>query len=453
MKLDRIISDGKVAVAIVGIGYVGLPNALLFARRGLKVIAADINPRISRLTNKGISHINDPMLKKEVPRIWKTGRLVAMTNIAAATTAADVIIISVPTPAESGLPDMRFVKNSCRQIGRGLDKEKQRLIILESTVYPGACREVLKPILENSSGLTCGKDFFLAHCPERMNPGDKIHTIDRVARVVGGIDKKSAQLAEVLYKRVIQAPIFRCSSIETAELIKLVENTQRDINIAYINEIAQLCEKLSLDVYEVLDAAATKWNFYRVAPGPGVGGHCIPNNPYYILKVARRLGYEPKTILTARQVNDAMPRHVVSLIKDGLAELSRPLRGAKILMLGVAYKPNIDDVRQAPSRAIAAMLRKAGGPLLIHDPHVNAVNMAKVHKRVAKKLAAGLRGADCVVLVTPHNEYKKLRLRWLRRAIGKRAVLVDCHNTFSPEAVARAGLVYRGIGRKLRGAA
>jgi nucleotide sugar dehydrogenase len=431
-------------LCIVGVGYVGLPNALLFAEKGYRVIAADINPRIVELTNKGISHINDPILKKEVPKIWRTGRLKATTNIIEAVSRSDAVIISVPTPAERGLPDLTAVKNSCSDIAKGL--KKGSLVVLESTVYPGVCRNIIRPILEKGSGLVCGKGFYLAHCPERMNPGDSSHTIKNTPRIVGGIDSKSADMAYKLYKSVIDAEIFRVSSLEAAEMVKLVENTQRDINIAYMNEIAIICEKLGLDVKEIINACATKWNFYKVWPGPGVGGHCIPNNPWYIIKKAVEIGYNPKLIRTARAVNEEMPDHVVELIRDGLKAIGKDIRSSKIAILGVAYKADVDDVRQAPSRAIVSKLKRMGADVWIHDPKVGQNNMLKVHNKIMKNLSE-LKSCDCIVFVTDHSEYKKIKINGIKRLVGKKAVLVDTRFIFNPKDVKKAGFVYKGVGR------
>jgi nucleotide sugar dehydrogenase len=232
--------------------------------------------------------------------------------------------------------------------------------------------------------------------------------VQKTPRIVGGFNDESGKIAKTLYESIIDASIMQVSTLDTAELVKLVENTQRDLNIAYINEIALICEKIGVDVKEIIAACKTKWNFYPAMPGPGVGGHCLPNNPYYILKRAEEKGFHPRLIMLGRQVNDSMQYHVVDLIADALNELGKPIKGTKIALLGVSYKANVDDVRQAPSRVIAEELRKKGANLVITDPHVNEVNMKKVHDKVVS-LEEALK-CECLVFLCGHDEYKKLDL-------------------------------------------
>lgn len=433
--LEKIKSK-KAVVCVVGVGYVGLPNAVLFADQGYHVIAADITPRIVDLTNKGESHINDPVLNKSVPRVFATGRLKAMQDVKKAASESDVIIISVPTPAESGEPDLTFVKNACTSVAHGL--KKGSLVVIESTVYPGVCREIVKPLIEKESGLKCGKEFFLAHCPERLNPGDNEHNVLVTPRVVGGVDAESGDVVKALYESVVDAKITLVSNADTAELSKLVENTQRDVNIAFISEMALVCEKIGVDVKEILEACSSKWNFYKVKPSAGVGGHCLPNNPYYILKAAQGKGFYPSLMMAARKLNDSMPFHTVDLIEVALNDVGKPLKGSTIAVMGVAYKENVDDVRQAPSRVVIPELLKRGAKVVAVDPYVNEVNMAKVHdKRVGVDEALG---ADCVVFLVAHDEFKKIKPTQIKaKAIVDAAFLFD-RKDFPGKAYKRIGL-------------
>ncbi|MBS3070654.1 nucleotide sugar dehydrogenase [Candidatus Micrarchaeota archaeon] len=432
---DKIKSK-RAVVCIVGVGYVGLPNAVLFADKGFNVIAADVSERIVELTNKGVSHINDPVLNKSVPRVFATGRLKAMRDVTAAAKQSDVIIISVPTPAEKGEPDLSFVEKACTSVAKGL--KRGSLVIVESTVYPGACRTFVKPLLEKESGLECGKDFFLAHCPERLNPGDNEHNVMVTPRVVGGVDEKSGDAAKALYESVVDARIVLVSNADTAELSKLVENTQRDVNIAYINEIAVVCEKTGIDVKEIIEACSSKWNFYRTKPSAGVGGHCLPNNPYYILKASQAKGFYPTLIMTARKLNDSMPLHTADLIENALKESGKDIGKSTVAIMGVAYKENVDDVRQAPSRVIIPELLKRGAKVEICDPYVNEANMAKVHSSVTT--AEKALGADCVVFLVAHDEFKKIAPSQVKaKAVVDAAFLFD-KNDFAGKAYKRVGM-------------
>ena len=405
MELIEKIARKKAVICIVGVGYVGLPNAVSFVEKGFTVIAADANPAVVEKTNKGESHINDPVLKKSVPKAFATGRLKATMKVAEAARESDVIIISVPTPTKQNLPDLGFIESSCKEIAKGLGKGK--LVVLESTVYPSVCNEVIRPILEKGD-LKCGKDFFLAHCPERMNPGDSEHAVNTTPRIVGGFDAQSGKLAKALYESIIDAKIMQVSSLDAAELVKLVENTQRDLNIAYINEIALICERIGVDVKEIIEACKTKWNFYHAMPGPGVGGHCLPNNPYYILKRAEEKGFHPRLIMLGRQVNDSMMHHVVELVEGAFKEMGKGIKGSRIALMGVAYKANVDDVRQAPSRVIAEELRTLGADLLVCDPYVNEANMRKVHDKPVS-IEEALK-SECLVFLVAHDEFKKIDL-------------------------------------------
>lgn len=421
MSLIDKIKQKKATICIVGVGYVGLPNAVSFVEKGFTVIAADASQRVVDLTNAGKSHINDPALNESVPKAFATGRLNATQDVATATKKSDVVIISVPTPTKGNQPDLTYIENASHDISRGLTKDK--LVILESTVYPSTCNAVIKPILE-ASGLKCGKDFLLAHCPERLNPGDNEHSVKKTHRIVGGFDEQSGKTAKTLYEQIIDANIMQVSSLDTAELVKLVENTQRDLNIAYMNEIALICEKIGVDVKEIITACKTKWNFYPAMPGPGVGGHCLPNNPYYILKRAEEKGFHPRLIMLGRQVNDSMQYHTIELISEALNEIGKPIKGTRIALLGVSYKANVDDVRQAPSRVIAEELRKRGANLVITDPHVNEANMKKVHHKTVS-LEEALQ-AECLVFLCNHDEYKKIDLNKTKaKAVVDTAFLFD----------------------------
>jgi len=428
------IQRKNATITVVGAGYVGLPTALLFAETGYFVIAADTSERVVTLTNQGISHINDPELNQRVPKAHASGRLRATLDVTDAVRQSDAVLICVPTPAENHAPDLSFVQKSGAAIGAGLKPET--LVVLESTVYPGVTENVLGGILQEKSGLKKGKDFFLAHCPERLNPGDSHHTIDNTPRIVGGINSDSLEAAKALYESA-GLKMHGVPDMHTAEMVKLVENTQRDVNIAFINEMALLCERIGVDVQQLVEACGTKWNFYKLLPSAGVGGHCLPNNPYYIAKRAQEVGFEPTLMMTARRRNDEMPLHVVELLEAGLAQAGRNLKDSTVALVGVAYKANVDDVRQAPSRTIAEALRHKGANFVITDPYVNAANLQKVHDR-AVPLQDALQ-ADAVVFLCAHDAYKDIRPQDV-----KAAVVVDTAFLFSPSQFSQ---IFKGVGR------
>ncbi len=422
MSFLEKIKEKTAVITVVGAGYVGLPTALLFCERGFSVIAADTNERIVRLTNQGISHINDPELNERVPKAKQSGRLRAMQDVTAAVRESDAVLICVPTPAENHAPDLTYVKQSAEAIGAGI--KKGSVVVLESTVYPGVTENVLGALIEKKSGLQKGTDFFLAHCPERLNPGDTQHKIDNTPRIVGGINAASLEAAKALYESA-GLKMHAVPDMHTAEMVKLVENTQRDVNIAFINEMALLCERIGVDVKQLVDACGTKWNFYKLLPGPGVGGHCLPNNPYYIAQRAKEVGFDPELMLMARRRNDGMPLHVVELLEKGLKDAGRSLKDSKVALVGVAYKANVDDVRQAPSRTIAEALRKKGANFVITDPYVNDANLKKVHDR-AVSLEEALK-ADAVVFLCAHDAYKSIKPQDVRAP-----VVIDTTFLFSP---------------------
>ncbi len=443
MNLIEKIRSKEANICIVGAGYVGLPNAILFADKGFEVTALDVCKEVVNAINHGKSHIREKIIIQGLEKAHKNGlKAELVENAAQALENADVIVVSVPTPSKEKEPDLTHLKQATENISKYLNKEK--IIIIESTVSPTNCRKVVKPILEKT-GKKCGKDFYLAHCHERVNPGDVNHTIELVPRVVGGIDEKSSVIAEEVYKQVLDAQVIRVSNADTAELIKLVENTQRDINIAFVNEVALLCEKIGVNSKEVIDGASTKWNFYRVFPGPGVGGHCLPNNSYYLAKIGQTVSIPTELALKAREINDSMPVHVVELIKEAYYEANLDIKNSKIALLGIAYKSNIDDTRQSPSIEVVKQLQKINANFSIHDPFVNSKKMKEIHKLVFTELNKALE-SDCVVFLCGHDEYRNVNLGKI-----KAKIIIDAVGLFSKEQLTASGKVHKklGIGEKL----
>jgi UDP-N-acetyl-D-glucosamine dehydrogenase len=392
-------------VAIVGAGYVGLPLARTFADAGKKVLLVDVDPaRVAQL-NDGESYIED--VPTEVLRPLVEAGLVSATTDYDALRDAAAILVALPTPlSRQREPDLRILVSAAEQIATRL--RPGQLVVLESTTYPGTTREQVQPILEAGSGLTAGVDFHLAFSPERVDPGRNDWTTKNVPKVVGGIDEGSTAAASALYASAIDQ-IHTVSSPEAAELTKLLENIFRSVNIALVNELAQLCDRMDIDVWEVVEAAATKpFGFMSFKPGPGLGGHCIPIDPFYLTWKAREFGFYTEFIELAGKVNESMPYFCRSLVSQALNHArQRSLKGSRILVLGVAYKPDIADMRESPAVKLIGLLETAGADVAYHDPHVpsfveNGIALSSSPLEPAEY--------DCVVVVTNHSgiDYDRL---------------------------------------------
>ncbi len=392
-------------VAIVGAGYVGVPLAKTFADVGKSVVLVDVNPdRVDQL-NRGESYIED--VPTEVLKPLVESGLVAATTDYDELRDADAILVALPTPlSRQREPDLRILVSAAQEIATRL--RPGHLVVLESTTYPGTTREQVQPALEAGSGLQAGKDFHLAFSPERVDPGREDWTTHNVTKVVGGIDESSTEAAAALYSSAIDH-VHPVSSPEAAELTKLLENIFRSVNIALVNELAQLCDRMNIDVWEVVEAAATKpFGFMSFKPGPGLGGHCIPIDPFYLTWKAREFGFYTEFIELAGKVNESMPYFCRSLVSQALNHArQRSLSGSKILVLGVAYKPDIADTRESPAVKLIALLENAGADVSYHDPHVpsfedNGLSMSSSPLEPA--------GYDCVVVVTNHSgiDYEQL---------------------------------------------
>jgi UDP-N-acetyl-D-glucosamine dehydrogenase len=385
-------------VAIVGAGYVGLPLARTFADAGKRALLVDVDgARVAQL-NAGDSYIED--VPTEVLKPLVEAGLVAATTDYDELRDPDAILVALPTPlSRQREPDLRILVAAAEQIATRL--RKGQIVVLESTTYPGTTREQVQPILERGSGLRAGPDFHLAFSPERVDPGREDWTTKNVPKVVGGIDEASTAAAAALYGTAIER-VHPVSSPEAAELTKLLENIFRSVNIALVNELAQLCDRMGIDVWEVIEAAATKpFGFMSFQPGPGLGGHCIPIDPFYLTWKAREFGFYTEFIELAGKVNESMPYFCRSLVSQAMNHtLQRSLSGSKILVLGVAYKPDISDTRESPALKLIHLLENAGADVAYHDPHVPSFSDNGLHMS-SSKLEPG--AYDCVVVVTNHS--------------------------------------------------
>lgn len=441
------VRDKSAKIAVVGLGYVGLPTAVAFADRGFTVTGADLSEKKVLKINDGVSPIPDLDLGDRVAENVKAGRLAATTDVAAACQGADCVLLIVPTPVdETKRPDLSFVRSAAQAAASVL--RPGQFIALESTTYPGTSEEVVQAVCEEVSGLKAGDDFGVAYCPERYNPGDPAHTLENIHRVVGAITPAWGQVAKELYGTLNHGQVSVMRDLKTAEAVKVIENIQRDLNIALANELALIFEMLDIDYYEVVEGAGTKWNYVKYYPGPGVGGHCLPVDPYYLTSLAERLGYHPEVILAGRSVNDGMPDHVVELLADGLNETGRAVKGTTVVLLGLSYKGNTGDARESPAVHVARRLTKKGADLRVVEPLIDSDEVERLVGMRPMTLDKALDGAQAVVLLVDHQMFKNLDLADVRNRMADDALFVETRNMYAPDALKKAGFVVRGVGRR-----
>jgi UDP-N-acetyl-D-glucosamine dehydrogenase len=391
---------GSPTVGVVGLGYVGLPLAVAFAESGATVLGVDVDPRRVAAVRAGRSYVEDVPAPRLAPLV-AAERLAAFADVGPLKDA-DAILICVPTPLrKSREPDISYVVEAADAVA-GIARRGQ-LVVLESTTYPGTTREVLAPRFE-ARGLVLGQDLFLAFSPERIDPGNRQHTLATIPKVVGGLTPACTAMAAALYAR-ITVRVVPVSSPTAAEMVKLLENTFRSVNIALANEFALMCRRLDLSVWEVIEAAATKpFGFMPFYPGPGLGGHCLPSDPHYLSWKVRLHGYEPRFIAFADEINRQMPAYVTQMVADALNDRGRAVRGARVLALGVAYKPDVADTRDSPALEVLALLAAKGAVVAYHDPRVPEVTVGGVRYE-SVPWPADLEAWDVVVILTAHAGY------------------------------------------------
>ncbi len=442
MLKDKI-KNKNATLCIIGLGYVGLPTAIFFAEKGFNVIGVDKKKEIIDKVNKGISHLGELGLDERLEKVVSLKKLYATTNTKDAVSKSDVSILIVPTPiTKDKEPDLSYVVSAADDISKSL--KKGQLIVLESTVYPGVTDDIVKPILE-SSGLKAGIDFGLAYCPERYNPGDSEHTIENVRRIVGGINDEWGEITKDLYAHVIKAGVTKVRDIKTAEAAKVIENIQRDLNIALMNELSLIFEKMGIDIIDVIKAASTKWNFNVYYPGAGVGGHCLPVDPYYLVAKARGLGYHSKVITAGRAINDHMPQHIFELLRDSLNDMEKPVKNSKIVVLGFSYKENVGDARETPVEHLVQELLKSKADVTVVDPFVEESFIKSFGVKVEHDPYNALKHADALVLMTGHQIFRELDLEKVKKLMNL-SIIIDGRRTYDKEKVLELGFTYRGVG-------
>jgi UDP-N-acetyl-D-glucosamine dehydrogenase len=397
------LRDHSAKIGILGLGYVGLPLAAAFGEAGFQVIGIDPDPRKVNSLNKGESYVQD-VPNEQISRLLKSGRLSATTDFSELR-HCDAVSICVPTPLrKTGDPDMSFIISATDELAKYM--HPGMIIVLESTTYPGTTREVLLPKLGKEKGLVVGEDFFLAFSPERVDPGREDWNTLNTPKVIGGITEDCSEVASAWYSQALKT-VVPVSSAESAELSKLLENTFRMINIGLVNELAIMCDRLGVDVWEVIDAAATKpFGFMKFTPGPGLGGHCIPIDPLYLSWKMKAFQYNARFIELAADINTNMPRYVVSRVMDAFNDRGLTLHGSKCLVLGAAYKPDSDDIRESPALDVIGLLQKKGAIVEYHDP---CITHLRTHDDIAmesvKDLMEAVRQADCTIIITNHSSY------------------------------------------------
>jgi len=406
-------------IAVVGLGYVGLPLAENFSKY-FSVIGFDIN-------------------QQKIDDLSKQEYAFQLSSDAAVLSDADIIILAVPTPITSSKePDLSYIEKAAGTIGSQL--KKGGIVVLESTVYPGVTEEVLGPILEKTSGLVCGRDFTLGYSPERVNPGDADHTIDKITKIVSGQDEETTDILAKLYGCITK--VYVAEDIRTAESAKVIENIQRDLNIALVNELAIIFDKIGLDAQAVLRAAGTKWNFHSYTPGL-VGGHCIPVDPYYLVYKAKLMGYHPQVILAGRAVNDSMPRYVFDLMLQSLNKARKSINGTKLLVMGLTFKENVGDTRENPVKEVIRLLKKHGAELYGFDPLLDDGEIQSFG--ITPVASIDDVSVDAVLMTVVHDEFKKLGLKDIKKVCKDPPILIDVRGYFSKDDVDGLGFNYQTL--------
>ncbi len=412
------------SVAVVGLGYVGLPLAVAFGKR-IKTLGFDIAPEKIENFRKCI----DPT-KEVAEQDFRQATQLTFTSDPSDLKDYHLIIVAVPTPInDSHLPDLKHIEASSRTVGQNLSKGA--IVVYESTVYPGVTEEICVPILEQESGLKCGKDFKVGYSPERINPGDKEHTLAKIVKVVAAQDPETLDEIAAAYELVVEAGVYRAESIKVAEAAKVIENTQRDLNIALMNELALIFNKMDIDTKAVLDAAGTKWNFLKFTPGL-VGGHCIGVDPYYLTFCAQKLGYQPEVILAGRRINDSMGAYVAQKTVKELIHSGVRVQGARVVILGLTFKENCPDIRNTRVVDIVAELQEYGIDPLVHDPEADPEEAKEVYGlKLLKDLPAS---ADAVIIAVAHRQYAEMGPEKIQAILTPdRGVVVDVKSLFAKE--------------------
>ena len=432
------MDKNNLKICVVGLGYVGLPLAVLFGKSGQKVVGFDINEKKIEELNQNIDSMNE-VSSEDIKNCN-----VKFTTDPKSISECNFIIVSVPTPIDSNnTPDLKFIKSSSKVVGENITKGS--IVVFESTVYPGVTEEICVPIIEQESGLKYNEDWFIGYSPERVNPGDKEHTIDKIIKIVSGSNNETTDNVADVYSIICKAGVHKAESIKVAEAAKVIENIQRDLNIALMNELSIIFNKMGIDTKEVLKAAGTKWNFHKYYPGL-VGGHCIGVDPYYLTFKAEELGYDPKVILAGRRINDDMHKEVANRIIKAMEKEGKELQNSNILILGLTFKENITDFRNSRAKQLINVLKEQGcnvvacEPFLTEEVVTNEFGVKKVSFEDVKK-----ESIDCIILVTSHNEFKNITLDDLKNKSKEKPVIMNIKSFFDKQEAINKGFNYNSL--------
>jgi UDP-N-acetyl-D-glucosamine dehydrogenase len=440
------ISAKHATVCVVGLGYVGVPLAVASAQAGFNVLGVDVDGSKVEQINKGVCYVEDKYSEEFLPSLVSSGKIIAYTKLSEAVPQSDVAIVCVPTPLKKDKdPDLSFLKSVARSLAGQLTDYK--LIIIESTSYPGTTEDVFRPLLERG-GRTAGKDFGLVYSPERIDYGNASFGVRSIPKVVGGVEGESTRLGAAFYSAILQAKVVAVSGPSVAEATKMLENVFRYVNIALVNELAVLHEKLGVDFIEAIDAASTKpFGFMAHYPGPGVGGHCIPKDPFYLVYKAKKAGFPLRMVSAAEVLNNGMPKHTVDRLLKTLRKLKKNPRKVKVALWGLAYKGGVKDTRRSPSVDLLKIFQRSGVKVVAYDPFVDKIKVGSVQYVSAGSILDSVKGADAVLIATNHSAFREVDLSEVKAQMNPDPVLFDTRNLRTRKESEEAGFTYLATGR------
>src|SRR5712691_6421975 len=440
------ISSKNATVCVIGLGYVGVPLAVASAQAGFNVLGVDVDPRKVEEINKGVCYVEDKYSEELLPSLVSSGKIRAYTKLSDALPVSDVAIVCVPTPLKKDKdPDLSFLKSVAKSLGGQLTDYK--LIVVESTSYPGTTEEVFRPLLERG-GKTAGKDFGLVYSPERIDYGNASFGVRSIPKVVGGVEEESTRLGVAFYSAILEAKVVAVSGPSVAEATKMLENVFRYVNIALVNELALLHEKLGVDFIEAIDAAATKpFGFMAHYPGPGVGGHCIPKDPFYLVFKAKQAGFSLRLVSASKAVNKMMPVHTIERLANALRAGKKSLPNATVVIWGLAYKGEVKDIRRSPSLELVKLLKPSRAKIRVFDPYVPSVIVGGKTYESSSSEIESVRDADALIIATAHNAFRTVNLSKIRSLMRDRPILYDTRNLRTRREGEEAGFTYLATGR------
>ena len=441
--VEKSLKSRTIRVCVVGIGRIGLPTALLFAKSGLDTIGVDINENLVQNINSGIYPLKDePGIEEIFNDVIKNKKFSATTKIEDAVPNADLILLSLPTPMDgNNIPDYSALRSVATQLSEILSPNS--LVIVESTIEPGFIEDEIVSIISKSRRLKIEENFFIGVCPENANPGEILHDFTNLPRLVAGINNDVTKIIKIIYNFVFPVEIVEMPNCKTANAVKLTTNVFRDVNIAFVSELSLMFEKLGIDTMKVLEAAKKKYNFQVHYPGSGVGGPCLPINSYQFLNSARRIGVKLSIIEASRKINEKMPDHVVELTSDAFKESNKSIQNSEILILGVSYKPNVKDIQLSPAKYIIKKFQNLGANVHIHDPNFSSTEVFGI--KVEDNLDDIISKMDAAIIVTGHDDFKKIEISSFAKM--KTPILVDSRGIIEPQSVKQHNIIFRGLGR------